>query len=128
MAMPPASMPMPAAGVGGAAAVAPEEMGPDDNVLVTICKNDDGTYTVYDGDEPEAAEMGDMSGDDTAAMGPSGDEPAGQPADSIGAALKMAMDILKADASGGDAPGNAADQFAAGFGAKPPGGQIAQKY
>jgi hypothetical protein len=41
----------------------------------------------------------------------------GQPADSIGAALKAAMDILKADASSQGAPGSADDQFSAGFGA-----------
>jgi hypothetical protein len=39
---------------------------------------------------------------------------AGQPADSIGAALKLAMDIMQADKS---SEGAADDQFAAGFGA-----------
>jgi hypothetical protein len=52
-----------------------------------------------------------------AAAGPPGGGSAGQPADSIGAALKLAMDIMQADKSSEGAPGSADDQFAAGFGA-----------
>jgi hypothetical protein len=109
-----------------------------DNVIVTICKNDDGSYTVYAGDEPDSGGGADMSDDDTDAMGPAGDAPApgggaggaggsgmgggmgapqGQPADSIGAALKIALDLLNADKSSEGAPGNADDQLAAGFSA-----------
>jgi hypothetical protein len=102
------------------------------DVIVTICKNDDGSYTVYAGDEPDAGDSGDMSLDDTDAMGSAGDAtaggragmagggappPQGQPADSIGAALKAALDILNADKSSEGAPGNADDQLAAGFSA-----------
>jgi hypothetical protein len=43
--------------------------------------------------------------------------PQGIPADSIGAALKAALDILQADKSSEGAPGNADDQMAAGFSA-----------
>jgi hypothetical protein len=43
--------------------------------------------------------------------------PGGTPADSIGAALKAAMDILQADASSAGAPGSADDQLSAGYGA-----------
>ena len=85
---------------------------------------------VYSGDEPEGDESGDMSGDDAAAMGPSGDMPApqGQPADSVGAALKIVMQLLQSASAGGDQSGAAQDQFAAGFGgggAAPP--SMAQK-
>jgi hypothetical protein len=105
------------------------------DVLVTICKNDDGTYTVYAGDEPDAS-SGDMSGDDADAMGDTGSAPAsppsqGQPADSIGAALKAALDILKSDASSAGAPGSADDQLAAGYSASQsptPASGPAQKY
>jgi hypothetical protein len=40
--------------------------------------------------------------------------PQGVPADSVGTALKAALDILKADASSEGAPGSADDQFNAG--------------
>ena len=138
MAQPPASLaaPPPAAGAMGGdpsmgAAPSPgsdASTGGDDSgsdVVVTITSNGDGTYTVYAGDEPDAG-SGDMSDDDTDAMGSAGAAPApnggapapqGQPADSIGAALKAAMDILQADASSQGAPGSADDQFAAGFSA-----------
>lgn len=95
------------------------------DVIVTICKNDDGSYTVYAGDEPDA-DSADISEDDADAMGAAGAAPApgggaappeGQPADSIGAALKAALDILTADKSSEGAPGNADDQLAAGFSA-----------
>lgn len=110
----------------------------DDNVLVTICKNDDGSYTVYAGDEPEGGDEGDMSEDDANAMGAAGAAPApttpqpqGQPADSVGAALKIALDILNSDKSSEGAPGNADDQFNAGFSADKsptPASGMAQKY
>lgn len=98
----------------------------DDNVVVTICKNGDGSYTVYSGDEPEGGDEADMSEDDAGAMGSAGEAPApdggapapqGQPADSIGAALKIALDIMNSDKSSEGAPGNANDQFNAGFSA-----------
>lgn len=116
---------------GGAAAPPPappaDDTGGDANkVQVTICGPDGGPYTVYAGDEPEEGDGGDMSMDDTAAMGDAGDQaaPQGEPADSVGAALKIVMGILQGATQGGSAP---ADNFAAGFGT-PPSGQAAQKY
>lgn len=107
-----------------------------DTVVVTIAKTGDGSYMVYAGDEPDAGggDDSDMSEDDAGAMGGAGDGPAGAPmggaagssgssgssgtpADSIGAALKAAMDILQSDKSSEGAPGNADDQLTAGFGA-----------
>lgn len=109
MTPPPADPASPAPDMGGGA------QGP--NVVVTIVANGDGTFMVYPGDEPEGAEPGDASQDDVDAMGPGGDQPAGQSADSVGAALKIAMDILQAGASGG---GGAEASFMAAGG--PPGG------
>lgn len=107
-------------------AMPPPDMGDagGDTVVCTISKTADGGYMVFAGDEPEEGEAGDMSVDDAAAMGPAGDAPAGgapsaqgQPADSIGAALKAALDILQSDASAGSAAGSPDQQFSAGFGA-----------
>jgi hypothetical protein len=128
----------------------------DDNVVCTICRAPDGGYTVYAGDEPESdqgeAEGGgaDMSEADTDAMGPAGAQPAGgpagmgggmgnggaaeaaepqpqgQPAASIGEALKLAMDIMRQ--SEASSPGGAQDQFAAGFAAPREATPISQKY
>jgi hypothetical protein len=106
-----------------------------DDVVVTICANGDGSYTVYPGDEPDAGggDMGggsDMGEDDTDAMGAAGDAAAppggggggaggeqGQHADSVGAALKIALDIMNSDQSSAGAPGSADDQLASGFSA-----------
>lgn len=134
------SVPLPADGA------APPAAEPDagEGVVVTIARNGDGTYTVYSGDEPDAGgDMGaaDMGEADVAAMGDAGDVAAGggpvapaaqgQQAGSIGAALKIAMDILQQD-EGADGLGSANDQFAAGYAADrsptPARGGIAQKY
>lgn len=100
-------------------------------VLVTICGNDDGTYTVYSGDEPEEGGEG-VSEDDADAMGDAGDQaaPEGQQAASVGEALKMAMDILNEAKGAEGAPegGDAEDQFSAGFGAPAGGAPMQQKY
>jgi hypothetical protein len=140
----PSSPPAPAGGPAGMLPPDPSggtgdgsDSGSD--VVVTICSNGDGTYTVYAGDEPDAG-SGDMSDDDADAMGSAGAAPApgggapppqGQPADSIGAALKAALDILQSDASSQGAPGSADDQFASGFSASKsptPASGPAQKY
>jgi hypothetical protein len=130
------------------------DTGGGDEVVVTITKTADGSYMVYAGDEPDDGGGADLSSDDADAMGAAGGAPAGgaaggaaggggamggdmggasgQPADSIGAALKLAMDILKDDESSAGADGSADDQFNAGFsGAPAPGGGaggMAQKY
>jgi hypothetical protein len=120
-------------GMGADPAAAAPDAGSD--VVVTICSNGDGSYTVYAGDEPDA-NAGDMSADDADAMGAAGDAAAtptakGEPAASIGEALKAAMTILQSDASSQGAPGSADDQFAAGFSASKsptPAAGPAQKY
>lgn len=104
--------------------------GAEQAVLVTICKDGQGGYVVYSGDEPEGDEGEGMSADDAGAMGGApggaqGGPPAGgadmgggaqgQPAASIGATLKITMDLLQADASSTGAPGSAEDQFQSGF-------------
>lgn len=108
-------------------------------VIVTITKSDDGSYMVYAGSPPDSSGSdADMSEDDADVMG-GGDAgagadptaaggngmdagagaggPPGQPADSIGAALKAALDILQGDKSSEGAPGNSDDQFSAGYSA-----------
>jgi hypothetical protein len=150
MAIAPAPMAIPSsppAPAGGAAGMMPPDPsggtgdGSDSgsDVVVTICSDGQGGYTVYAGDEPDAG-SGDMSDDDTDAMGSAGSAPApgggspppqGQPADSIGAALKAALTILQSDASSQGAPGSADDQFSAGFSASKsptPASGPAQKY
>jgi hypothetical protein len=133
---PPTASPMPPD--GSATMDAGGAMDGTESVVVTICKEADGSYMVYPGDEPDdsgstAGGADDMSEDDADAMGPAGAAPGGgdmgggaagaggmvgggsggKAADSIGAALKAAMDILQSDQSGGS--GSANDQFAAGF-------------
>ncbi len=134
-AAPPAGGMMGGDPMAGAAPGGDADQDADDQVVVTICKDGQGGFTVYAGDEPEgggAGDQDDMSEDDVGAMGPAGAAPApggappgggngatpqGQPADSIGAALKAALDIMQADASSAGAPGSADDQFSAGFSA-----------
>jgi hypothetical protein len=117
------------AGAGGPPPPAPDpgdsDGGGDSNVILTVVQNDDGSFEVYAGDEPEGAGE-DMSDDDANAMGPGGDQnaPQGQHADSPGEVLKIAMGILN-DATSGSGPGGGGGmdaQFAAGFGGPPGGG------
>ena len=144
---------MGAGAMGGAAAGAADpdagadtDAGYDSDVVVTITKNGDGSYMVYAGDEPDSGGgPDDTSDDDADAMGGSGAAPAptggaamggggssqGTPADSIGAALKAALDILNSDKSSEGAPGDADSQFAAGYSAPTaptPATGMAQKY
>lgn len=93
-----------------------------DTVLVTIAQGADGGYVVYAGDEPDDGDG--ASADDDAAAGGAGAGAAGaaaggesgQHVDSIGAALKAALDILNESASSAGAAGSSDDQFAAGYG------------
>jgi hypothetical protein len=116
------------------------DQGSDSDVLVTIARGSDGGYVVYSGDEPEEG------GDDESAEGEAGGgAPAGgmggagagggQQVDSIGAALKAALDILNEDASSAGAPGSSQDQFQAGYSApqaatpaSQPGGRRGLRY
>lgn len=125
------------AGADPTVGAAPDDAGgSDSDVLVTITSDGQGGFMVYAGDEPEG---GDLSEDDANAMGggaQAGATPSsgGQPADSVGAALKIVMTILQENQSSQGAPGGSQDQFEAGFGAsKSPtpagtGGALAQKY
>lgn len=113
---------------GGAAPDTAGDTGGDadsgSDVLVTIASDGQGGFLVYAGDEPDSG-SGDMSSDDTDAMGaagaapapPGGASPQGQPADSIGAALKITLTILQENQSSQGAPGDADSQFAGGFNA-----------
>ena len=95
------------------------------DVIVTIVKTADGSYMVYAGDEPDA------DADDLASNGSPAPAPQGTPADSVGAALKAAMDILQADASSAGAPGSAEDQLASGYNAPTeptPASGLSRKY
>lgn len=114
--------------------------GSSETTEVTITSTADGSYMVYAGAAP-ADGGGDMSADDASAMGGAAGAGAGggmaggasgQPADSIGAALKLAMDILKGNQSSAGAPGTADDQLSAGYSSSkaptPATGGPGQKY
>lgn len=132
--------------------------GEDSTVLVTICRSADGTYLVYSGDEPGEDEEGtegagtgegepaEGEGAEAAGAGAEGEEGTGgamgeegeeaeppKVCDSIGAALKATLDLLKEDSeSEGGKTGD--EQFSEGFvggsEASPakPKASLAQKY
>jgi hypothetical protein len=91
-----------------------------DTVLVTIAKAPDGGYMVYSGDEPddnegaegEAGAAGGAADAGAAGAGAAG----GQHCDSIGAALKAAMDILQESENSAGETGSSEDQFTGGYG------------
>lgn len=138
MAMPPlpAAAPGPAAGadptMSGAALA--DDMGAgddddDDDVILTVCKDPDGGFTLYKGDEPEDDEEGDDAGAPTAPGGtpaPGGadadeDEDEGQHFDTAPELLRGIMQMLESDSG-------AEEAFAGGFkgdkempASKPPG-------
>lgn len=99
--------PIAAGGGAGAQTPSPSEPGAENEIVVTITKNADGGYMVYAGEPPDEGEAEPMP------MLP--DE--GQAADSIGAALKMALVILS-DAEKGSGAGPE-DQMKAGFDGAP---------
>jgi hypothetical protein len=92
-------------------AAAPADAGSQS--IVTICKDADGTYMVYAGDEPESGAAAEPSAPGEEAAVPEGESEQGIPCDSIGKALKAALDILQADENEGE--GSAEDNFNAGF-------------
>lgn len=106
----------------------------DENVLLTVCKEADGSYSLIKGDEEDA------DGADAAGSGdtPGTPEASGkQTFEDKGALLKAILDILNEDeASAGGDGGSSEDQFQAGFGGAPtaPAGgagaaqPMAQKY
>lgn len=87
----------------GAVAEGAEEPGSED-VLLTVCKEPDGSYSLIKGDEQDA------DGADTAGSATESDK---QTFDNIGALLKAIMDLLQADERADGAEGG--DQFQAGF-------------
>lgn len=95
-----------------------------EDVLLTVCKEADGTYSLIKGDE-EDADGADAAGSATA-------EGSGkQTFDSIGALLKGILDVLNEDKASGGSDGDANDQFQSGFdGGSPatPASPIPQKY
>lgn len=80
-----------------------------ENVLLTVCKEADGTYSLIKGDEDEAGEAGE--GDDAGAAAESNK----QTFDSVGSLLKGILDVLNEDKQSAGAPGDADDQFQSGF-------------
>lgn len=99
-----------------------------EDVLLTVLKNDDGTYTLIEGDEDDGG-AGDMGSD-----GSESDESNGQQFDSKGSLLKAILDILNEDKSSSGAEGSSDDQFNAGYNENAPtppasgGATMAQKY
>lgn len=80
----------------------------DQQVLLTVCKEADGSYSLIEGDEEEAG---------AAAEGAMDEEGTAKKFDNKGALLKAILDILNEDeaAAGGEA-GSSEDQFQSGFG------------
>lgn len=114
----------PSAGAGSD----PSDGGESGNVLCTILKNDDGTYTLIDGDEDDS-DTSDGSAD--GGGGDAGGDSAGQQFDSKGGLLKAILDILNEDESSQGGDGSSGDQFQAGYdedAPATPAGQIPQKY
>lgn len=109
----------------GGDAAGGEEDGDGKTVLLTVCKEADGTYRLIPGDEPEPEE-----GDDGEASG----EDMGKTYDSIGSLLKAILDMLNAKAGDeGTDEASGEDEFQKGFGADAAAGAaggapMAQKY
>ncbi len=83
-----------------------------EEVLMTICKEADGTYCLYKGDEPEEGEEGEEGAEGEGAVAGGENK---QTFDSVGALLKGVLDVLNEDKESAGAPGSADDQFSAGF-------------
>lgn len=93
---------------------APEGEEDTSDVLLTVCKEADGTYSLIKGDE-EDADGADMAG--SADVDGTPEQAGKQMFDSKGALLKAILDILNEDESSGGADGSSEDQFQSGFGA-----------
>ncbi len=118
---------------GGGDDVMPEDEGAGDGseVILTVCKEADGTYSLIKGDEEEA------NGEDAAGAAATEGTPENenkQSFDSKGALLKGILDILNEGESSEGAEGTSEDQFQSGFGggegapATAPAAVPAQKY
>lgn len=91
----------------------------DENVLLTVVKEADGTYSLIKGDEQDASGMdaagsADAEGAGAEAEGGAPDENK-QSFNSKGALLKAILDILDQDESAGEGSDGGGDQFEAGF-------------
>lgn len=109
----PIEPPMSDDAAGADAGAAPGDEGAEESdVLLTVVKEADGTYSLIKGDEQEA------DGEDAAgaAATPGTPEEANkQSFDSVGALLKAILDLLNEDKSSEGAEGSSGDQFQAGF-------------
>jgi hypothetical protein len=86
----------------------------DETVVATIALRKDGTWCLYDGDEPE--EGGDEGAAPSGEGGEGGEsEPDHQEFDSVGALMKAVLECVREAEEGSDGK-SAQDQFAEGFG------------
>lgn len=112
----------------GAGDAAPEEEGDSGEVLLTVCKEADGTYRLIQGDEEDAEPA---AGGEAEGAGAT-DEGSGKVYDSKGTLLKGILDILNEDEQSAGAGGSSEDQFQSGFGGAAggaaPAGPMLQKY
>lgn len=84
-----------------------------ENVLLTVCKEADGTYSLIKGDEEDADGMDAAGSSDVEGTS---EEAGKQTFDSKGALLKAILDILNEDeASASGDTGSSEDQFQDGF-------------
>ncbi len=96
-------------------------------VLLTVMKEEDGTYRLIEGDEDEEEEGEEGEGEEGGAMA-GGEEEEGKTYDSKGALLKAILDILNEDEASEGEPGSSGDQFQAGFDQNKPAAPMPQKY
>ncbi len=93
-----------------------EDEGDESEVLLTVCREPDGTYRLIKGDEDEdeEGEGGEEEGE-SAEGGAGGEEEEGTKYDSVGALLKAILDLLNKDKESESGEGSPDDQFTAGF-------------
>lgn len=113
MAMPPTAAPAPGPAAGADPAMAggapPDDMGAMDDdagaepdCILTVCKDPNGGFILYKGDEPEENE-GAEAGAAPGAPAPAEDEDQGQHFDTPQALLKGIMEMLNSDSGAEDA-------------------------
>ena len=84
----------------------------DENVLFTVCKEPDGSYSLIKGDEEDASGM-DAAG--SADMETPAEDTNKQTFTSPGALLKAILDMLNEDAAAASGEGAPEDEFQSGF-------------
>lgn len=90
-----------------------EEEEPGHTVLLTVCKEADGTYRLIQGDEDDEYVGGEAEDESVGAEPVEGE--VGKVFDSPGALLKAILDVLNEDQSAEGAEGTGDEQFEAGF-------------